>query len=121
MDFLNIILQALIGMGPVGIIAALELLIILALGYCVWYFLKQKSSIAALTKTHASQIAKLQSDQVEKIGSIHDSYQAQLAELNEKRIIDLKESTADYTELASRTTETLNRLTLQLEIRGSRK
>ena len=121
MDFLANIFQALLGMGPIGLIAALELLAILALGYGNWYWFKQKSTIAAITKSHASEIIRVQTSHTSKVSEIHDEYQEQLAILNEKRISDLKEATADYSELATRITETLNRLTLQLEIRGGRK
>lgn len=121
MDFLTNIVSALLATGPVGLIAALELLAIMALGYGNWYFLKQRSGQAGLIKSNADKVEKLQTAHNAKLSEIHDSYQIQLAQLHEKRIADVKEITADFSELASRTAETINRLTLQLEIRGGRK
>jgi len=121
MDVVSNIFSALIATGPVGLIAAIELLAILALGYGNWYFLKQRSAHSTLIKSNADKVEKLQTAHMSKVGDIHEGYQKQLAELNENRITDIKENTSDYSELATRVAETINRLVLQLEIRGGRK
>lgn len=121
MDFLNGIITALVGFGPLGVICAMELVAIAALGYGLWYFVKQRSSQAGLIRGHATETKKLQDDHLDRLENLHNLHHTQLAQLNEKRIEDMKEATEDYSELATQLGETLNRLTLQLEIRGARK
>ena len=104
--------------GPIGLIAALELLCIIACGYAIWHFIKQRTGQTSLVKSNADKVERLQAAHNSKIGEIHDSYQAQLATLNEKRIQDIKETSEDYSALTTQVQETINRLVLQLELRG---
>lgn len=118
MDFLTSIVGALVAAGPIGLIAALELLALVACGWGLWHFIKQRGSVAGLIKSNADKVEKMQIAHSARLSEVHNGYQAQLAELNEKRIQDIKEASEDYSTLATQIQETLNRLTLQLEIRG---
>lgn len=112
---------ALLGSGPAGLVAAFEFFIILALGGGLWHFIKQRNGHAALTKQHASELKRTQETHISTIGDLHAGYQKQLADLNGERVADIKEMSEDYSELAEKMTETMVRLTAQLEVRGSKR
>ena len=120
MEIITSIFAELLATGPMGLVAAMELLAIIALSYALWGFIKKRNEQVQLVEAHSGEMQKLQATHTSKTDELHDTHQKQLAALNAERIGDIKEASEDYAELAEKNNEILNRLTIQLEVRGGK-
>lgn len=103
MEILQLVVQALLGQGAIGITALM--------GWALAAFLLHREY------KKKEQITKSLEEKDKEVGETKDQLADTIKELSNERIKDLKELTEDYNELASNVMHTLDKLTTALELK----
>lgn len=132
MDIIVEFFRALFAMGPIGILIAVGFAGWGVAGYILYSNWKKKDAAYKLRDSFAKDVKRIQDINLDKVNAIHDEYRRQMLELSDKhnnimliladkRVVDIKDLTDDYAELAANTLKTLDRLIYQIEARKASK
>lgn len=117
MEILISFFKALYEQGPLGLLAAAGMFGWVVAGFLVIKQYKKKDESGKLRDLHIKENKKIHDEYHKKLDELNVRNAAVIIDITNKRVEDIMSLTDDYSELASNTLQTLDRLIFQLEIR----
>ncbi len=117
MEILAAFFNALYEQGPLGILAAAGMFGWVVVAFLISKQHKRKDESGKLRELHIKENKKIHDEYHKKLDELNVRNAAVIIDITNKRVEDIMSLTDDYSELASNTLQTLDRLIYQLEIR----